>query len=86
MILPHLANPDNIEVQTYLVEGKEELLFPSSVAERAPYMLRMLDIIWCSLLIFGVCCLSTFEHEADSARQGYQSEINGERQALLDDE
>ena len=62
MISARLANPDNEEVQIFEIEGRQELLFPTSVAFRAPYLLRTLVMIWVSLLIFGVLCLSTFNH------------------------
>ena len=63
------------------------VLEESKERHTGPLSLRMLDIIWTSLLIFGLCCLSTFEHKADNSRsQDYQSDINGEKQALLDDE
>ena len=39
----------------------EEKLFPKEVAERVPYMLRTLDIIWSCLFIFGACSISTYE-------------------------
>ena len=44
-----------------MIEGVEEKLFPTEVAERVPYMLRTLDIIWSCLFIFGACSISTYE-------------------------
>jgi len=36
MIANRLCNPNNIEVQKYLIDGEEEQLFPNEVAERVP--------------------------------------------------
>ena len=52
-------------MQTFLVEGEEERLFPVEVAERVPHMLRTLDIIWSCLFVFGACSISTYELEED---------------------
>ena len=61
IIMNRLCNPDNISVVKYMIEGQEEQLFPKEVAERVPYMLRTLDLIWTCLLIFGACTVHTYE-------------------------
>lgn len=61
IIMNLLCNPDNIDVQKYMVDGVEEQLFPKAVAERVPYMLRTLDIIWTCLFIFGACTVHTYK-------------------------
>ena len=56
-----LCNPDNIEVQKFMIEGKEEQLFPEEVAKNVPSMLRTLDLIWFCLFFFGACTVQTYQ-------------------------
>ena len=56
-----LCNPENIEVQKYMIDGKEEQLFPEEVAKNVPSMLRTLVIIWSCLLLFGACTVNTYQ-------------------------
>ena len=61
MITNKLCNPNNVTVQSFdYGDGTSpEQLFPNEVAARVPYMLRVLDIIWISLFIFGFFCIAT---------------------------
>ena len=60
IVMNRLCNPNNIAVEVYLIEGKEEQFFPREVAERVPYMLRTLDLIWSCLFLFGACTVHTY--------------------------
>jgi hypothetical protein len=60
-----LCNPDNVSVNTYIVEGEEEQLFPAEVASRVPRMLRQLDLIWTCLFIFGACTVHTYKQNVE---------------------
>ena len=61
IITNRLCNPDNIAVQKFMIDGEEEQLFPKEVAERVPYMLRTLDLIWTSLFLFAACTVHTYK-------------------------
>ena len=48
-----------------MIDGEEEQLFPKEVAERVPYMLRTLDLIWTSLFLFAACTVHTYKAPLD---------------------
>ena len=86
IISNRLANPDNVDVQIYSIEGIDEQLFPSGVAERVPYMLRTLDIIWISLFTFGVICISTYDHSESQDQTSEQALLNDDQRKQIADE
>ena len=65
IVMNRLCNPDNISVEIIIIDGKEEQLFPQEVAERVPYMLRTLILIWSCLFLFGAFTVHTYKAPID---------------------
>lgn len=65
ILMRRLCNPDNISVQKYVIDGEVEQLFPTEVAERVPYMLHTLLIIWTCLFVFACFAVNTYQPQID---------------------
>jgi len=65
----HSCNPDNLKViPMYTNAGYKINLFPESVAENVPHMLRTLDIIFVVLIVLGVMFVTKFDNKDQSER------------------
>ena len=62
LVSRHLCNPANVKVQAMMTEsGHTVRLFPESVAQNVPHMLRTLDVIFGLLIAFGILTVSKFD-------------------------
>jgi len=85
----HLCNPDNLSVEPYVnAAGHKMNLFPDSVAERVPFMMRSLASIWLGLFVIGLLCISKYdgvlynEHQDAKVRPEINTEVDDAEQAL----
>ena len=61
IITNRLCNPHNVSVKRFdYGDDDPQYLFPKEVAERVPFMLRSLDLIWITLFVIGIICISTY--------------------------